>query len=191
MCEVDVLFEGHVGKKGEVGCSTCVLIKNGDKNIVVDPGTFQSNSVIVDALKKRGLSLEEITHVVLTHPHVDHSKNMGIFKNALIVDYWGTWTNQGLVEDFELGKGVKVVKTPGHTKDSISLVVSCSNGKIGIVGDLLWFFVNDKIPEKIEDLINYKDPYGDDIETQIKSRKKLFGKLNTIIPGHGPIINLK
>lgn len=68
---------------------------------------------------------------------------------------------------------LEIIKTDGHSKDSMSIIV---NNEIGIVGDTLFgVFSNRVFP-----------PFADDIKKLIHSWKKLLQtKCNVFLPGHG------
>ncbi len=198
MAEVKVLLSGYLIKDSPSGigsCSTVSLIKTrglDGKNIVmvVDPGTVQSQNLIREALKKEGLQVKDVTHVGITHSHMDHFRNIGMFPNAVSVDFWGIWTDDECVysnenEIIEIGDGLKTVKTPGHSYCSITFLVETSraradgeifDAKVAVCGDVFW---KENYPE-VED-----DSYAGDREKLKLSRKKVLEMADYIIPGHG------
>jgi hydroxyacylglutathione hydrolase len=94
--------------------------------VVVDP-SFNS-SAIIQLVRERGLSVK---YIVNTHSHVDHTAGNGEIKSdfhAKIAAYKQSEVNKdvGLADgDFmRVGDvGIKVIHTPGHTADSICLLV--------------------------------------------------------------------
>jgi len=183
MAEVKVLLKGYLG---DGSCSTVSLVRDvletGEQMVmVVDPGTVKSQNLIVEALKSEGLASEDVTHVGITHGHMDHFRNIGMFGMAKAVDYWGIWSGDDCVssdkEDMvKISGGVKTVKTPGHSYDSITFLVFTSEGEVAICGDVFW----KKDYPKVED-----DPYASDRAELVKSRTKVLEIADAVIPGHG------
>lgn len=82
------------------------------------------------------------------------------------------WVNGSY--DLNIGSGViRITETPGHSADSISLIV---DNEIAIVGDaMVGIFKNSVFP-----------PYADDISQMINSWGKLLQTdCQTFLPGHG------
>ena len=182
MAEVKVLIEGYVsGEDFGRSCSTITLIKDKNLNIIVDPGTAESQELIKEKLKDEGLTIEDIDIVILTHSHIDHFRNIGMFPNAKSIDFWGCWEGDILKEsDGKITEDISFIKTPGHSKDSITVLVKTENGLIAICGDVFW---KKNFPEN--------DLYANDKEKLTESRKKLLEIADYIIPGHGEMFKTK
>ena len=155
------------------------LLKKGDRRIVVDTGI--SEKFIVDgkawggfpaeggraylerALKKEGVTPEEIETVIYTHLHNDHAAHCSLFRRARIIFQKDEWLNllnpiplQILRKDYdpdlipelksmnplvvdgdmEVEDGIQLYKTPGHTLGSQSVAVRTSRGVVVLIGDL-------------------------------------------------------
>jgi len=85
--EIDVVVQGYPGKSvchGGLGWSTIALIRGEGRTALVDVGSFSQRGPIRERLSARGLSAEQVTDVVLTHSHWDHSVNWVLFPNATI-----------------------------------------------------------------------------------------------------------
>ncbi|URZ04189.1 ComEC/Rec2 family competence protein [Clostridium felsineum] len=54
----------------DVGQGDSILIQDGNKNMLIDTGTNESQNSLVNYLKDQGI--KEINYMVLTHPHEDH-----------------------------------------------------------------------------------------------------------------------
>ncbi|NYZ76784.1 MBL fold metallo-hydrolase [Candidatus Micrarchaeota archaeon] len=178
MNEVKVLLEGRAKKthEGWDANSAVVLVKSDGKKIIVDPGCEKKR--LIDALKKEKLSAKQIDYVVLTHSHEDHAMLAGIFRNAKII------TKGNSVP----GTGVRLLKTPGHTSDHISVVVNAREGKYVIAGDVFWWMDGE---EQVID-INKEDPACvSNMGELVESRKALLGIADYIIPGHGKIFKVE
>jgi glyoxylase-like metal-dependent hydrolase (beta-lactamase superfamily II) len=183
MAEVKVLVVGYTGADNgdEKTQATITFIKDNDIIMVVDPGVLESQQVLVDALKKQGLKISDINYVGLTHSHLDHYRNIGMFPTAKTVEFYGIWDKNSCVdwkEDFSLG--IKIIKTPGHSRTGISFIVNTSIGKVAVVGDVFW---------KKDFPLN--DPYANDMKELLKSRKLILKLADYIVPGHADMYFVK
>lgn len=184
--EVKILIEGYTNadsgtKTGEERtCPTITLVRDGELIIVVDPGVLKDQQILVDALKNEGLGINDVNTVCTTHSHIDHYRNIGMFPNAQVLDYFGLW-NKDTVEDWqeEFSDNIQVLKTPGHDYTGISLIVRTDEGVIAICGDVFW---KENYPEYPED-----DPYASDHQELKESRRLVLGMADLIVPGHGPM----
>lgn len=200
MAEVKVLVEGNhsaIGDNVYIG-STVTLIKSDDKNILVDTSHLWNRNKIFEALKAEGLTPKDINILILTHTHLDHTANTYLFENAKIYakfigGYPGQFHNisEKCIVRFEIKDGVKITDdieylfTPGHSIDSLSLIINTEQGKIIIAGDAIaseeWADEN-KLPNPdwVFDINKYKE-----------SRKKILKIADYIIPGHGDMFKVK
>lgn len=79
------LFPVIIGDKYPNLHSTVVLIRDEEKRILVDTGYPTDAELVVKNLKGIGLSPNEVSHVVLTHFHMDHTGNISLFRRAKIL----------------------------------------------------------------------------------------------------------
>ncbi len=79
------------GYGGERVASTVSLIVSGSSLVVVDPGMVASRSVILDPIDRLGYRPEDITDVVISHHHPDHTINIALFPNARVHDHWAIY----------------------------------------------------------------------------------------------------
>lgn len=183
MAEVKVLIKGYASEESEQenSCSTVTLIRDKDMDMIVDPGTLKSQQVLIDKLKQEGLTIEDINWVCITHSHMDHYRNIGMFPKAKSLDYWGIWEND-TVEDWnsKLKENIEIIKTPGHSYDSITLFIKTPTGIVAVCGDVFW---KENLPEN--------DPYASDKEKLKESRKLVLKKADYIVPGHGDMYKVK
>jgi glyoxylase-like metal-dependent hydrolase (beta-lactamase superfamily II) len=94
--------------------SSVTLIVSGTRRIVVDTGLKGEELQILKALAGLSFRPEEIDTVVNTHSHPDHCGNNRLFSRAKIL----------VPKDGEtIAPGVWAMETPGHSLDSISVVV--------------------------------------------------------------------
>jgi len=50
--------------------------------MIVDPGVLESQQILIDKLKEQELSVNDINIVCITHSHIDHYRNIGMFPEA-------------------------------------------------------------------------------------------------------------
>ncbi|MBU3912530.1 MAG: MBL fold metallo-hydrolase [Nanoarchaeota archaeon] len=188
MAEVKVLVKGFTSadSKPEAGekektCATISLIIDGYIKIIVDPGILKDKNILINALKKEGLDVKDINYVALTHSHADHFRNIGLFPNAKLLEFFGIW-HEDTVEDWkeDFTENIKIIKTPGHSNTGISFVVNTSKGKVAVVGDVFW---KENHPKE--------DPYAECMEELRKSRQKILKIADWIVPGHADIFKVK
>jgi glyoxylase-like metal-dependent hydrolase (beta-lactamase superfamily II) len=88
----------HAGYARDDGVSSSVsLVLDGGAKIVVDPGMVADRGLILDPLRALGVEPEQVTHVVITHHHPDHTVNIGLFPNAEgLISGPGTVATSGL-----------------------------------------------------------------------------------------------
>jgi hypothetical protein len=72
-------------------------VESGSSLVVIDPGMVSSTSVILNPIMALGREPEDVTDVVLSHHHPDHTMNTALFPNARVHDHWAvykddTWT---------------------------------------------------------------------------------------------------
>lgn len=185
--KIKILLKGFVefDKKTFDGFAqpTVTLIEDEKNVIIVDPGTVKDIKEFKNNLKKAGYNFKDITHVVVTHEHHDHYRNMGLFINSIDINFWGAWKGMYLnfnQEDRKLSDNVRVLMTPGHDKSGITLIVNTAKGRYAISGDVFY----DKYGPK-------NDEFCDNKSQLEKSRKKLLKTAEFIIPGHGDVFRVE
>jgi glyoxylase-like metal-dependent hydrolase (beta-lactamase superfamily II) len=163
---------------------TITLIREGDLNIIVDPGILESQQILIDALASEGLVAEDINIVCITHSHIDHYRNVGMFPKAKILEHYGLW-NKEFVEDWpeHFSPHIRVIRTPGHDYTGITLLVTTEDGVVAICGDVFW---KENYPKDPKD-----DIYASDTEKLAKSRKLILEMADFIIPGHAGMYEVK
>lgn len=142
--------------------------------MVCDPGVLDSQQILIDALAREGLNVDDVNFVFITHSHIDHYRNIGMFPRAKTLEYYGIWDG-GKVEDWkeQFTEDIRVIKTPGHNYDGLTLLVDTPEGVVAVCGDVFW---KKDYPEK--------DPYASDLDELEKSRDKILDLADYIIPGH-------
>jgi glyoxylase-like metal-dependent hydrolase (beta-lactamase superfamily II) len=87
MYKLDVLINGYPGRSlfhGSLGWSTTTLLRGADRHILVDVGAFGARHLLARQLAELRVDAADITDVVLTHAHYDHSVNFTLFPNATV-----------------------------------------------------------------------------------------------------------
>jgi glyoxylase-like metal-dependent hydrolase (beta-lactamase superfamily II) len=85
---IDIIVQGYPGKTvchGGLGWSTIALLRGHGKVVLIDVGSFGQRQPIQDRLKVHGLTPGDVTDVLLTHSHWDHSVNWVMFPAARVL----------------------------------------------------------------------------------------------------------
>jgi glyoxylase-like metal-dependent hydrolase (beta-lactamase superfamily II) len=172
---LDVLAQGYADDRV---ASSVVLVRDGDLVAVVDPGMVASTSVILDPLARLGVDPSEVTDVVLSHHHPDHTLNAALFLAARCHDhqaiYCGDRWDDRPAEGFHLSESVWLLQTPGHTPQDITTVVRTDSGLIACTH--LWWSAEGPL----------QDPFAEDADTLRASRERVLGlEPALVVPGHG------
>lgn len=175
MATVEVLVSGYVGPRT---ASTVGLVLDGEALVVVDPGMVPGQGAILDPLARLGVRPDEITDVVLSHHHPDHTLNAGLFPAARVHDHWAIyqgdeWTDRA-AEGYAVSPSITLIETPGHTPQDITTLVSTADGIVAFTH--LWWSA-DGPPE---------DPYATDPAALHANRSRVLDLATLIVPGHGP-----
>jgi glyoxylase-like metal-dependent hydrolase (beta-lactamase superfamily II) len=188
MAQVKVLIEGYAREisRGFVASSTCCLITAKGKKIITDPGCHRKK--LLAALKKENLTTNDIDYVFLSHGHLDHILLAGIFTKAKYVTYNANLLyDQDSMTEFDesvLGSDIKIINTPGHVSEHLSLLVNTPKGKVAIAGDVIWWLDSEKQTFDVNQ-VDHSQAKGMNMDELIASRQKLLKTADWIIPGHG------
>ncbi|WP_243060187.1 MBL fold metallo-hydrolase [Nocardioides sp. SR21] len=167
------------------GTNTWVLQEPGaSASVVVDPGPIEDGH-----LERLTAELGDVGLVLLTHHHFDHAEVAAEFARrkgcavralepALCVDGDPLVDGEDIVVD---GLSLRVLTTPGHTADSISLVVPAD-------GALL---TGDMVLGRGTTVVAHPDgqlgPYFSSIERMRSLASS--GEVRTLWPAHGPVLD--
>ncbi|XP_057333085.1 metallo-beta-lactamase domain-containing protein 1 [Microplitis mediator] len=213
MYQIIVLFDGYSKQlengKTEANCS-CTLIKSPTINIIVDTMTAWDRDKIVTALRSHNIKPEDINYVICTHGHADHIGNNNLFTHArqhivghciqreTIFDE----SQIGTKGEYQLNEDIKVIATPGHTAEDITLLIkncriinndandvdgsqALQTHCVAITGDLF---------EKEADIADpelWKAVGSKELQqTQAKNRLMIIKTADYIVPGHGALFKV-
>jgi glyoxylase-like metal-dependent hydrolase (beta-lactamase superfamily II) len=172
--ELHVLVNGYVGMHV---ASTVSLILDGDARIVVDPGMVSSQAVILEPLAALGVAPAEVSDVVLSHHHPDHTLNAGLFPRARVHDYWAVYQGDSwedrIAEGVQVSPSVRLIQTPGHSPQDITTLVGTAQGVTACTH--LWW--NAEGPPE--------DPRATDLDALHAGRRRVLAVASLIVPGHG------
>ena len=175
---VDVVLAGSITDSGGKVVSTCTLVRDGQRVIVVDPGMADSAASILEPLAALGVSPSAVTDVILSHHHPDHTMHAGLFPNAAVHDHWAiyrgaAWEDSD-AEGRVLSASVGLIRVPGHTAQDIATVIGTPDGVL--VCTHLWWAADGPA----------EDPFAEDPAQLTASRRRVLAIADTIVPGHGP-----
>lgn len=161
--EIDIIVHGFPGKSvchGSLGFSTIALIRKGERLAILDVGSFGQRNLLQQQLSERGLTPSDVTDVLLTHSHYDHSINWTMFPDSTIaigadeLEWslqvpWGTtvvpelyvkelktWPNLKTIGDGdEVFPGITAHLSAGHTPGSLVFVLDAGEINVVFSGD--------------------------------------------------------
>lgn len=185
-----ILKEGYTQNlnKNQVASDCTISLINSTPKIIVDTGNPNDRLFLVKKLKNLGIKLVEIAYVISTHGHSDHVGNNNLFQQAInivgiSISKGDIFVTHSWPRPFVITKEIKVIPTPGHTPEDVSVLVKTRQGMVVITGDLF------ECEKDLEDENLWKT-WSFDPKTQFKSRKKIFEIADWIIPGHGSMFKV-
>lgn len=172
---IDVLL---VGSLRPTVRSSCTLVRDGEVAAVIDPGLAPSPSALLDPLRALGLAPEDVTDVVLSHHHPDHTLNAALFPRAAVHDHWAvyrgdTWDSREC-EGAELSPSVRLIRAAGHSAEDLTTLVGTTDGMVAVTH--LWWTAEGPAD----------DLYAPDRQQLRRSRERVLALADRVIPGHGP-----
>lgn len=170
---VDVLTDGYAGDRV---ASTVTLIRDGDAVIVVDPGMVADRSAILDPLAAFGVRVSDVTDVVFSHHHPDHTLNAALFPDARFHDHWAIYQGDQWhwrdAEGYQLTPAIKLIRTPGHTLEDITTLAGTPQGVVAFTH--LW-----------NNATAVGDRHAVDLAGLHAGRRRVLAVADIIVPGHG------
>ena len=153
--------------------SSVSLIISASSKIVVDTGQDGDEGLILNALAGLRVRPEEINVVVNTHSHPDHCGSNHLFSNAEILK-----PNEGEA----IAPGVVAMETPGHTLDSVSVLIRSAKVVV-LAGDALPTFSNF--------LKNVPPALHVDRDLAVAGMARIIRAADVVVPGHDRPFSVK
>lgn len=167
------------------GTNTWVLREPGaSRSVVVDPGPSDA-----DHLDAVAAAAGSVAVVLLTHRHFDHSESAAAFAERVgcevrAADPSLCTADAGLRDGDRIsvdGLVVDVLATPGHTSDSVSLLLEADDALL--TGDTVLGRGTTVVAQPDGDLGAYLD------SLRLLRRTVDERRVRRLLPGHGPVID--
>ncbi|CEF64043.1 Beta-lactamase-like domain-containing protein [Strongyloides ratti] len=182
MSIITQLIEGYVSEENVniiKASGSVTLIENNGKILLFDCGDPWNEEDLKESLfKKRCLGISNITDIIISHWHIDHIGNIGLFESNKL---------RKSIEEFDEIEKIMNIKI-GVVKEchsSVDTYIIAFDGKdyTLVAGDLF---------ENEDDIWNSEYWYSQskNIYNQKLIRYLLSKKVNFIIPGHGKLFKL-
>lgn len=173
MARVDILFEGYVGNRV---AGTVSLVRDGEVVVIIDPGMVPDRAAILGPLAALEVSPEDVTDVILSHHHPDHTMNIALFPHVRVHDHWATyeddaWTSRP-AEGFEVAPDIRLIETPAHTPQDITTLVRSGHDVYAFTH--LWWHS-----------LAAEDPLAAQPDRLQPGRDRVLESATVIVPGHG------
>jgi glyoxylase-like metal-dependent hydrolase (beta-lactamase superfamily II) len=169
-----VFLPGHTG--------AVTLVKSDARCLLVDTGGRGTWHRLERLLNDHDLSPKDIDTVVLTHLHLDHSFNVCRFPRAIVLAWNHDWRETGTLRLLELERvsplpGVRLIRTPGHAPEHLSVVVAMDDGTTTVIaGDAIEPGYNPAMPPT---------SFCCDAQLYRESADRILAIADDVIPGHG------
>ncbi len=173
--QLDILVEGYARRPHVAG--TVSLIRDADRVIIVDPGMVADRDLILRPLRELGVRPQDVTDIVISHHHPDHTVNIALFPMVPVHDFH--WVIEGDVitvrdaDGVHLTPGVRLLTTPGHTPQDVTTLVGTPDDVHALTH--LWWTAEGPAD----------DPYAPDRELLRDQRDRVLDLATVIVPGHG------
>ncbi len=172
---LDVLFTGYAGERV---AGTVSLVRDGERVLVVDPGMVPSRQALLDPLAALGVAPRDVTDVVLSHHHPDHTVNIALFPPVPVHDFQAVYSADVFTrrpcDGVQLTPSVRLLATPGHTPQDMTTLVGTAEDVVALTH--LWW-TGDGPAE---------DPYAQDRDLLRAQRERVLALADLVLPGHGP-----
>ena len=173
---LDVLVEGYVRMPNVAG--TVSLVRDAGRVVVVDPGMVADRELILRPLGALGVEPEDVTDVVVSHHHLDHTVTIALFPVVPVHDFQSviegdTFTRRE-AEGFALTPSIRLLATPGHTPQDVTTLVGTPD-EIAALTHLWW---TEEGPAD--------DPYAPDRDQLREQRERVLDLATLVVCAHGP-----
>lgn len=173
---LDVLVEGYVRLPHVAG--TVTLVRDAGRVVVVDPGMVADREDILRPLRELGLRPEDVTDVVVSHHHLDHTVSIALFPVVPVHDVQsvieGDVFTRRPADGVELTPSVRLLATPGHTPQDVTTLVGTADDVVALTH--LWWTAEGPAD----------DPYTPDRDELRRQRERVLALATLVVPAHGP-----
>lgn len=161
---------------------------------------FQAQHTVLGALERHGVAASDISHVILSHSHIDHVGGLGLFPGAGIIlsaveralpkplyfgkaqpMEWPDATYTAIDRTTDICRGLRLYLTPGHTAGHLSALVRVEGRATVLAIDAI-----NRLSEPAEGYPDAADPV-----TAARSGRMLMRLARRhrarLIPGHEPL----
>jgi glyoxylase-like metal-dependent hydrolase (beta-lactamase superfamily II) len=172
---VDVLVEGYARLPNVAG--TVSLVRDAGRVVVVDPGMVADRELILAPMRALGVEPEDVTDVVLSHHHLDHTLNVALFPVVPVHDFQsvieGDVFTRRPADGVDLTPSIRLLATPGHTPQDVTTLVGTPDDLVALTH--LWWTGEGPA----------EDPYAPDREELRRQRERVLDLATLVVPGHG------
>ena len=173
---LDVLVEGYVRLPHVAG--TVTLVRDAGRVVVVDPGMVADREDILRPLRELGLRPEDVTDVVVSHHHLDHTVSIALFPVVPVHDVQsvieGDVFTRRPADGVALTPSVRLLATPGHTPQDVTTLVGTADDVVALTH--LWWTAEGPAD----------DPYTPDRDELRRQRERVLALATLVVPAHGP-----
>lgn len=173
------------------GTNTWVLVEPGGREaVVVDPGPDDAShrDAVIAAVAAAGA--DQVAVIVLTHGHADHSEGASALAEQVNAPVRAASPahcspgQQPLSDREQLqiaGSHLDVIATPGHTADSVCIVIDADTALL----------TGDTILGRGSTVVAWPDGGLADYLATLHRLRALVDErqLRVVLPGHGPVVN--
>uniref|UniRef100_A0AC35TSG3 Lactamase_B domain-containing protein n=1 Tax=Rhabditophanes sp. KR3021 TaxID=114890 RepID=A0AC35TSG3_9BILA len=165
---------GYVRESGNnktQASGSVTIIESGNRKLLVDCGNPYHSQDLISKLNNLNIVPEQITDIIITHNHIDHCGNLGLFKNSK------TRTHFEQFEELEKEMNIKICRLQCcHSNNDTYVVVN----NILVAGDLF---------ENENDILDETEWIGQSLNVNHHRLQRLLileeHNITFIIPGHG------
>ena len=173
---LDILVEGYVRMPHVAG--TVSLVRDAGRVVVVDPGMVADRDLILRPLRELGLRPQDVTDVVVSHHHLDHTVNIALFPVVPVHDFQSvieadTFTRRA-ADGVQLTPSIRLLATPGHSPQDVTTLVGTAD-EVAALTHLWW---TEEGPAD--------DPYALDRDQLREQRERVLDLATLIVCAHGP-----
>jgi len=175
--KVDVLVIGSVDNAAGTIEPSISLVRDGDATIIIDPGIVFDQRQILEPLEALAVNPRDVSDIVFSHHHPDHTMNAGLFPNARVHDHWAIYHRNTFkfrpAEGALIAPSVRLIATPGHSREDITTLVGTADGVYAFTH--VWW--HEAGPPA--------DPVAADLDQLHVSRARILRLADRVVPGHG------